>query len=153
MKHTLRGDILTREVWLDGVLLDPVPSQNIRNHSPDGFNWGYPGSGPSQLALAICLVILPEEEAKRRYQQFKWNLISTIPMTNFDIEFDLSSDDTILQIAKGYCRKCKRPFGSLDTIIIDGERMHFTCHVDQTKLEKSNGHTQRFRQKRVDPES
>lgn len=27
--------------------------QEIRNHSPDGFNWGYAGSGPAQLALAI----------------------------------------------------------------------------------------------------
>ena len=26
---------------------------DIRNHSPSGFNWGYGGSGPAQLALAI----------------------------------------------------------------------------------------------------
>src|SRR5262249_40617485 len=25
----------------------------IRNHSPTGFEWGYGGSGPAQLALAI----------------------------------------------------------------------------------------------------
>ncbi len=25
----------------------------LRNHSPTGFNWGYAGSGPCQLALAI----------------------------------------------------------------------------------------------------
>lgn len=26
---------------------------DIRNHSPDGFEWGYGGSGPAQLALAL----------------------------------------------------------------------------------------------------
>lgn len=25
----------------------------VRNHSPTGFSWGYNGSGPAQLALAI----------------------------------------------------------------------------------------------------
>lgn len=26
---------------------------DLRNHSPEGFEWGYGGSGPAQLALAI----------------------------------------------------------------------------------------------------
>ena len=29
------------------------PRNNLRNHSPDGFEWGYGGSGPAQLALAL----------------------------------------------------------------------------------------------------
>jgi len=29
------------------------PRNRVRNHSPDGFEWGYGGSGPAQLALAI----------------------------------------------------------------------------------------------------
>ena len=28
---------------------------NIRNHSPTGFAWGYGGSGPAQLSLAILV--------------------------------------------------------------------------------------------------
>lgn len=28
-------------------------ARHIRNHSPSGFEWGYGGSGPAQLALAI----------------------------------------------------------------------------------------------------
>lgn len=35
--------------------LDPRRSQKLWNHSPDGFEWGYGGSGPAQLALAILL--------------------------------------------------------------------------------------------------
>ena len=37
------------------VQLDPGPSQELWNHSPDGFQWGYGGSGPAQLALALLL--------------------------------------------------------------------------------------------------
>ncbi len=29
------------------------PRLDLANHSPDGFSWGYGGSGPAQLALAI----------------------------------------------------------------------------------------------------
>lgn len=29
------------------------PRHDIRDHSPDGFEWGYGGSGPAQLALAL----------------------------------------------------------------------------------------------------
>ena len=29
------------------------PRFDLRNHSPDGFEWGYYGSGPAQLALAL----------------------------------------------------------------------------------------------------
>lgn len=31
------------------------PCLDIRNHSPTGFSWGYSGSGPAQLALAIMV--------------------------------------------------------------------------------------------------
>lgn len=37
----------------DGKTYPLPPRDNIRNHSPDGFEWGYGGSGPAQLALAI----------------------------------------------------------------------------------------------------
>jgi len=52
--------------------LDPAPSQALRNHSPDGFEWGYEGSGPAQLALALLLDCLgDEDEALEHYQAFK----------------------------------------------------------------------------------
>ena len=54
-----------REVWIDGVLLDPIPSMRVAWHS-DGFEWGYGGSGPMQLALAICLARgVPKGEAEQ----------------------------------------------------------------------------------------
>src|SRR5947209_15039234 len=35
--------------------LSPLKSLRLRNHSPDGFEWGYGGSGPAQSALALLL--------------------------------------------------------------------------------------------------
>ena len=36
----------TATVTRAGLPLDASPSQKLWNHSPDGFNWGYGGSGP-----------------------------------------------------------------------------------------------------------
>lgn len=48
------------------------PRLDLVRHSPDGFNWSYGGSGPSQLALAICADALGDDaQAMRVYQQFK----------------------------------------------------------------------------------
>lgn len=55
----------------DDVLM-PGPSQKLYNHSPTGFSWGYCGSGPAQLALAILLDVTGDEElALRHHQPFK----------------------------------------------------------------------------------
>lgn len=52
--------------------LDPRPSQKIWNHSPVGFNWGYQGSGPAQLALALLYDVTGDKDiAVRLHQEFK----------------------------------------------------------------------------------
>ena len=84
MKHKLRGD-KERNVWLDDECLSPVESQKIQNHSPNGFNWGYGGSGPAQLALAIVLKLTGKSD---NYQDFKWDVIAGIHGTSFEIEFE-----------------------------------------------------------------
>jgi hypothetical protein len=43
------------QILVDGVPLRPQRSQRVWNHSPDGFECGYAGSGPAQLALALLL--------------------------------------------------------------------------------------------------
>ena len=87
-KHTFRWQADTREAWLDGKQLDPAKSQSVRNHSPDGFNTGYSGSGPAQLALAILLELTSREKALRRYQDFKWQFVAGWPKEDFEIEFE-----------------------------------------------------------------
>lgn len=58
----------------------PLPACNhLVNHSPDGFAWGYGGSGPAQLALAICASRVSEEEALKIYQRFKDEVVAKLP--------------------------------------------------------------------------
>jgi hypothetical protein len=54
------------------------PRWDIRNHSPNGFEWGYGGSGPAQLALAILCDLIGEDQATRNglYQTFKFKVIA-----------------------------------------------------------------------------
>ncbi len=82
----LTGNWNTKEVWLNHKKLNPKASQKIRNHSPDGFNWGYGGSGPAQLALAICLELYGEEKAGKVYQDFKFKHVAPLPQEDIDIE-------------------------------------------------------------------
>ncbi len=74
-------------IFVDNVALLPDKSLKVRNHSPDGFNWGYAGSGPAQLALAVMLELFPKETAEKKYQAFKFAVISQIPQRkSFEIE-------------------------------------------------------------------
>jgi len=81
----IKGYIETRQVYIDDIELLPYESQAIYNHSPDGFAWGYGGSGPAQLALAILLKFCSEDEAKQFYQAFKWVIIATLPKSDFQL--------------------------------------------------------------------
>lgn len=61
----------------NGKLLDP--RFDLERHSPAGFEWGYGGSGPAQLALAILAEITQDDQvALGLYQDFKWQLVSGI---------------------------------------------------------------------------
>ena len=58
--------------------VSPAPSQKLRNHSPDGFQWGYGGSGPAQLALALLLDVTGDPGmAQAHYQDFKFYMVAS----------------------------------------------------------------------------
>lgn len=62
---------------------DLNPRYDIRNHSPDGFEWGYFGSGPAQLALALLCDVLggdkpATELAQKLYQEFKADVVASL---------------------------------------------------------------------------
>jgi hypothetical protein len=64
-------------VTKDDNILMPGPSQKLYNHSPDGFNWGYGGSGPAQLALALLYDVTGDKELSvRLHQAFKWKFVA-----------------------------------------------------------------------------
>jgi hypothetical protein len=48
-------------------------------HSPTGFEWGYGGSGPADLALNILLRFVGRERAEELHQAFKWRFIAPLP--------------------------------------------------------------------------
>jgi hypothetical protein len=85
----IEGDFLTRKVWINGKLLKPGPSQKVWNHSPDGFNWGYGGSGPAQLALAILLLFVDPETAQQYHQDFKFCFVASLPQETFCGSYNL----------------------------------------------------------------
>lgn len=48
-------------------------------HSPTGYEWGYGGSGPADLALNILALFVPPPEAWSLHQQYKFDVIARIP--------------------------------------------------------------------------
>lgn len=87
------GVILQR---IDGKVATNVPWL-VKEHSPDGFEWGYGGSGPADLALNIVEVVLRQtgydgpitkimwngdqcfSAAYQMHQEFKWEFITSMP--------------------------------------------------------------------------
>ena len=66
-------------VTINGRPLDWQASFALRNHSPTaGIEWGHPGPGPAQLALALLLQITDRTTALTFYQRFKDAVIARI---------------------------------------------------------------------------
>lgn len=55
------------------------PRLDIRSHSPDGFEWGYGGSGPAQLALALVADCCGDEMARPEIYQRVKRLVASLP--------------------------------------------------------------------------
>lgn len=73
-------DTLVTVTRPDGAELDLAPSLEVQNHSPTGFSWGYAGSGPAQLALALLLDATGDEAvALEHHQAFKDRFVSRWP--------------------------------------------------------------------------
>jgi len=72
-----------RRLFATRVTVDgrPLPfRRDLRCHSPAEFEWGYGGSGPAQLALAILADHLgDDQEALNLYQRFKWMVVVRLP--------------------------------------------------------------------------
>ena len=71
-------------VTVDGRPLDP--RLDLWNHSPTGFEWGYAGSGPAQLALALLADHLgSDEQAFNFHHRFKWAVIAELPKRSWTL--------------------------------------------------------------------
>jgi hypothetical protein len=69
----------------DGLAQTNVQHKVVR-HSPTGFEWGYGGSGPADLALNILIMFASKPLAEKLYQAFKWDMIADIPREGTEID-------------------------------------------------------------------
>lgn len=65
----------------------PLPLRlDLVGHSPTGFEWGYGGSGPAQLALAILAIVVGDADALANYQAFKCDVVFGLPHEGWRLE-------------------------------------------------------------------
>ena len=74
-------------VMVDGVAL--AARAELRDFHADGFEWGYEGSGPSQLGFAILVDHMGPEGAFQHYRRFVRDVIAELPGD----QWQLSTDD------------------------------------------------------------
>jgi len=78
----------------DQEQLTPERSLELANHSPSGFEWGYGGSGPAQLALALLLDYTDDEVvALAEYKTFKTEVVSQLECTGPDSCWQLTGHE------------------------------------------------------------
>lgn len=53
--------------------------RRVVHHSPDGYEWGYGGSGPADLALNILSLFVGANRAWPLHQEFKSDFIANMP--------------------------------------------------------------------------
>lgn len=88
----IRGRWATRQVWVGEKELRPEQSFQVGDHRASGFGWGYIGSGPEQLALALLLELTDAETARRWYQELMWQLIAPLPRADFTVDVQVITD-------------------------------------------------------------
>src|SRR5258706_15369756 len=75
------------QVTVNGRRLNP--RLDLWNHSPTGFEWGYHGSGPAQLALALLADHLGnDQEAVRLHQDFKRAVVAGLDRRHWTLTSD-----------------------------------------------------------------
>ena len=87
--HTLYQGTRTRSGCVITANGKPIPARtDLVNHSPEGFEWGYDGSGPAQASLAILAHAIGPARALNIYQAFKHQVVANLPS-----EWQMNSDD------------------------------------------------------------
>lgn len=80
------GQVVVEE---NGAARPLDPRFDLHNHSPTGFAWGFGGSGPAQLALALAADFLGDDDmAQHVYQRLKFKLIGGLPRESWALTED-----------------------------------------------------------------
>lgn len=86
------------DVTVDSAPLDP--KLDVKTISQNGYEWGYAGPEPAQLAFAIlCEHYGDPEKAAKDYSTFMEAIVS-----NFNNEWEMSSDDIDVALKNIGCR-------------------------------------------------
>jgi hypothetical protein len=112
----------------------------LRNHSPTGFAWGYGGSGPGQLALAILADYFGGYEigdilACHLYHDLKWQLIATLAVES---DFRISASeihDQLRSVWEKYPRLADWLYQSLHSLAF-AEALREEENPDPSQFEK-----------------
>jgi hypothetical protein len=78
-REALSGDPDDVVLWRtrEGTAHASVP--HVVRHSPTGIEWGYLGSGPSDLALSVLTALADGRAAGALYQRFKQEVVARVP--------------------------------------------------------------------------
>ena len=98
-----------------GQRMSPLPLRlDIVNHSPTGFAWGYSGSGPAQLSVAILADWMGCDHAARAlHQRFKAAAIACLPEKHWSL-----TDDDLVRIFE--TMRKERPWLDRLAVLEDG---------------------------------
>ena len=70
------------------------PLRHLLRHSPGGFEWGYGGSGPADLARSIVGDLLEQADpSPADYQRVKEKLVATLPERGGEL-----TEDQVLEV-------------------------------------------------------
>jgi hypothetical protein len=81
----------------DSTITPLRPRLDLFNHSPTGFEWGYGGSGPAQLALALLADVLRNDAlAMHLHQVVKRKVVARLDR---DQRWEMTEDDVVRHAA------------------------------------------------------
>lgn len=92
MRRATLPDIVCRRGAAGAAVVEGVRHAWVW-HSPTGFEWGYGGSGPADLALNILLAATADRDfAAQHHQAFKRRFVAPLPPAGGVIRADAVLD-------------------------------------------------------------
>ncbi len=132
------------QVTVDGAPL--APRNDLANHSRDGFEWGYSGSGPSQLALAVLAhhfraagdePRLADAKARALYHTFKDKLIAKLQAEGWELDAHVVAD-TVTMVVKD---SAEHFFSEAMRLEVENKWLNGNLDECYTLLEKAESET------------
>lgn len=127
-----------------GKTLEERSRGKYPSHSVTGFEWGYSGSGPAQLAYCMLEHVYGHKLASRNYMDFKRDFVSNFPEGDDGIVWSISINEIDEFIHKNEDMDASYTISVYDFDENDEEVVHYdniikSCkEYDRIKRERSN---------------